>query len=356
MNSSLLSSGAASRDGHAKSIFRLLLALAFIVAVIGCKMNGADGSAISRIAWSSSPGSRSTLVSSPRATTGDSFITEHYATYGTRVAALTPTKFKLPLQAVELANADEYFNPIPFHQFDEDSQTWIMQYGDFSDTISVSPDGEVPHGTYSDFTIFFFSSPSEMGMSSTPGIYADSAPEVVLDLPPGYEEFVSEDEVYISQYTGTEVTTSGKTFYHSRIIDADRGIFQFSLDRLFPRNADGEIPMEVFCFTGDEYKVYAPGIDGVPETYDILDYKDTPGMGINGNNIFTKVPWNGVTISEDAYLVEFTFAWDLDGIIELYDNATPDNKSDDILVLADKFWERLSLSVVQYDEAGELIQ
>lgn len=296
-------------------------------------------------------------MASTRATTGDSFITEHYASYGTLVAALTPTKFKLPLQAVELANADEYFLPIPFHQFDEATQTWIMQYGDFSSAISVSPEGEVPHGTYTDFTVFFFSSPSEMGMSSTPGIYADSAPEVVLDLPAGYEEYITQDDVYLSQYTNSEVTTSGKTFYHERVIDGDQSIFQFSLDRLFPRNGDDQsIGMEVFCFTGDQYKVYAPGVDGVPEVYDILDYKDTPGMGIYGNNIFTKVPWSGVTISDDAHLVEFTFVWDLDGIVELYDKGTPDDVSDDILVLADKFWERLSLGVVQYDETGQLIE
>jgi len=39
-----------------------------------------------------------------------------------------------------------------------------------------------------------------------------------------------------------------------------------------------------------------------------------------------------------------------------YDNNTPDDRSNDIFVVADKFWERLSLGVVQYDEAGQLIE
>jgi len=250
-----------------------------------------------------------------------------------------------------LANVNEYIHPVPFHQFDEENNTWIMQYGDFTTPLAATPEGEIKAGTYSDFMIFFFSGPGVMGMSSTPDVFAESSPVIVVDLPEGYENYVATDVPF--KYDGTStVTPGGNTFYTKKIVDSNNSIFQFSLSELYPKDASGnEMALEVFNFTGTEYKVYAPGIDGVPETYDILDYKDTPGMGILGNNIFTKVPWDGITILPETASVTFTLTWNLDGILELYDNKTSD-VTDDILVLADRFWERLSFSAVQYDING----
>ena len=45
-------------------------------------------------------------------------VTPYYQDYGSLVATVTPSKFKIPLQAVELSNAKQFVYPIPFHQFD----------------------------------------------------------------------------------------------------------------------------------------------------------------------------------------------------------------------------------------------
>jgi len=187
-------------------------------------------------------------------------------------------------------------------------------------------------------------------MSSTPDVFAESSPVIVVDLPDDYKDFIASDVPYT--YNGSSTTPGGNNFYFKKILDSENAVFQFSLNELYPKDASGNVmALEVFNFTGTEYKVYAPGVDGVPVVYDILDYKDTPGMGIIGNNIFTKVPWEGITILPETASVTFTLTWNLDGILELYDNKTLEI-SDDILVLADRFWERLSFSAVQYDAEG----
>lgn len=313
-----------------------------------------DRQVLSRIAWSNAPVGADF---STRAVSGDSFLTPRYANYGTLVATLTPTTFRLPLNAVELANAASYFAPIPFHHFDQDSEEWIVQYGEFGASVTRSADGEVAPGIYTGFTVFFHSEPGEGEFSSTPGIYADFEPQVIVNLPPGYESYLSADVPYVSSYTGTTQTTNGQVLYHAKIVDAAEGIFQFSLNRLFPRDLDGSWnTMDIFCFTGDDYVVYAPGVDGVPDVFDILDYKDTPGMSVSGNMTFTVAPWDGLAVSPDARVVEFVFTWDLDNIVELYDHDTPGHVSDDILVIADKFWERMSMQAVQYDASGNRLE
>ena len=189
-------------------------------------------------------------------------------------------------------------------------------------------------------------------MSSTPDFFAESSPVIIVDMPEGYENYVTADVPF--RYDGISTTTpGGNSFYTKKIINTESAVFQFSLDQLYPKDASGNpLALEIFNFTGTEYRVYVPGEDGVPEIYDILDYKDTPGMGIEGNNIFTKVPWDGIEILPDTASVTFTLTWNLDGILELYDNNTSSNPADDILVLADRFWERLSFSAAQYDADG----
>jgi len=93
----------------------LLVLFLCMLLLIGCDWN--PGSALtSTVAWRSSD--------SPKLTTArnlqepDSLVTPYYQDYGSLVATVTPSKFKIPLQAVELSNERKFVNPIPFHQFD----------------------------------------------------------------------------------------------------------------------------------------------------------------------------------------------------------------------------------------------
>lgn len=348
-----------------RKIIIVLLNVLLFVSLFSCADNGLD-EVSSRITWSSGE-ARSLLIKSPDLTAtakslGDSAVTEYYSDYGELIGTITPTKFKIPLQAVNLCNADGSVNPIPFHQFDEENQIWIMQYADFTSNVVTDP-GEILKEEYTDFLLFFFSDVGSMGMSSTPDVNAVYGNEVVLDLPNEYAgKYPIVDS--IAQYwnwtesENEDLMLDGEPIYETKILDADEAVFQVCLESLMPgqKMVDGYLQrrnMEIFWFNGDEYITY-----DVPEgqdTHKLSDYKTTPGMDINGDGIFTRLPWNGLVISQDAEKVEFELDWDLTDIIEIYDNNTEDH-SDDILVLMDKYWERIQINVTQYDSSGVSIE
>lgn len=61
-------------------------------------------------------------------------------------------------------------------------------------------------------------------------------------------------------------------------------------------------------------------------------------------------PFSGITIPEGARAVKFTLYWDLNNIIERYEGDTTAT-SDDIYIIANKFWERLTLTAeIEYHE------
>lgn len=339
----------------------LLVLFLCMLLLIGCDWN--PGSALtSTVAWRSSD--------SPKLTTArilqepDSLVTPYYQDYGSLVATVTPSKFKIPLQAVELSNERQYVNPIPFHQFDEGNQKWIVQYGDFTENNIASP-GLIPVDTYTDFLFFFFDSAGSMQMSSTPGINALYSNEIVMDLPDTYAGlFPITDQIKrVHRRTNTEgepvyesydLVIDGSTVYETKVVDAQRAIYQVELSDLLPGPITNGViqgkKLTVFWFNGDETVTY-----DVPQGqtwHELFDYKTTPGMGTKGNTVFTRLPWEGVEIHKKADRVAFEIYWDLQDIIEIYDNNTPNILTDDIAVLADTFWERIEISVRQYDKNG----
>ena len=342
---------------------RIVILLCLLSLIISCG-DVDSGEVSSKITWSSG-GSRSLSINSSDSTSaaksiGDSVVTEYYSDYGDLIGTITPTKFKIPLQAVELSNADGYVTPIPFHKFDDENQVWIMQYADFASNVTTEP-GVILKEEYTDFLLFFFSGTGNMGMGSTPGVDAIYSNEVVLDLPDEYAgEYPIEDS--ISQaWNGTgfeDLILGSEPIYETKVIDADGAVYQVCLNLLFPGPMeDGTLQrewMEIFWFKGNEYIIY--DVPDGQESHDLFDYKTTPGMATSGGAYFTRLPWDGVTISQETESIEFELSWDLTDIVEIYDNNTPSDLADDILVLIDKFWERIHINVTQYDSAGILIE
>lgn len=296
----------------------------------------------------------------------DSIVTPFYSDYGHRIATMTPIKFKIPLQAVELSNADRVVNPIPFHRFDEENQKWIMQYGDFTSNMTTEPE-LLPPDKYTDFFLFFFDNAGNMGMSSTPGVDALYTNEIVIDLPDEYAGIYPIEDVIQKGINRSgsndgnlfDLYIDGEPIYTTRVIDPDKAIYQVTLHRLMPCEkkmiGSGTYRLErkiltVFWLNGEEYVTY-----DVPDgllSHQLSDYKTTPGMDIIGNSVYTRLPWDGLEIHQETAQVEFEFFWNLEDIIEMYDNFTPSVLSDDILVLKDKFWERIHMTVRQYDVNG----
>lgn len=279
----------------------------------------------------------------------DSLVTSYYTAYGKLIKTITPLKFKIPLQAVELANSKTVVNPIPFHQFDGKSQKWIMQYGDFTGNITSEPVA-LPLDDYTDFFLFFFEDVGNMGMSSTPGITAPYTNEIEIQLPEEYKD------ANLIKDKKADFLIDGEPVYRTRIINEEEGIYQVPLVELMPWKLEengyekNRKNLNVFWFNGDDYITY--DIPKGQVSHELSDYKNTPGMGINGNSVYTRLPWDGIRINPKALDIEFEIFWDLEDIVELYDNNTESDLTDDILVLADKFWERIHINVRQYDKDG----
>lgn len=339
---------------------------------IGCDgstTNGILSGVNSVITWKSSPTpqQKDVLQSSTNPETAiDSVVSSFYPGFGNLITTITPIKFKIPLQAVELSNQDRVVKPIPFHKFDEEQQKWIMQYGNFTSGITTNPI-DIPVDTYTDFMLFFFENAGKMGMSSTPGVDAFYSNEIIFDLPDEYAGHLGIEDciqkVYVLIDSEGELSNElvdlyidGEPVYTTKIVDSEKATYQVTLAHIMPgenKAFDGSLrrkSMNVFWFNGDKYMTY-----DIPESktfHQLSDYKTTPGMDLITGSTFTRLPWDGVEITLETSRVEFEIVWDLADCIELYDNNTPSILSDDILVLQDKFWERIHINVRQYDSNG----
>jgi len=69
--------------------------------------------------------------------------------------------------------------------------------------------------------------------------------------------------------------------------------------------------------------------------------------GSDTNQYSILVPWEGVTVGSQS--VTFRVALDLTNIIEVYEGPTGDHSddSDDIVILANRFWDRFTLEAVE---------
>ncbi|MCL2212012.1 MAG: hypothetical protein FWB95_08835 [Treponema sp.] len=104
-------------------------------------------------------------------------------------------------------------------------------------------------------------------------------------------------------------------------------------------------------FAGDEYKLVTVGPSSTLTQKDILPHY---GDGINDRLITTGpsytaeafiVPFNPITVPEDASAVTFTISWNMDNMIEMYLPAgKPDNAENYYFVLKNGWWNDLSIS------------
>ena len=106
-------------------------------------------------------------------------------------------------------------------------------------------------------------------------------------------------------------------------------------------------PLVIFAYREEsQYRAILPEVPGHPYQWDSTD-PETLGMpqdwGGGRDRAAIIMPFDGITVPLSATAVRFTLSWDLDGIVEVYDNYTPEDTSDDIIVFARNFWERLSL-------------
>jgi hypothetical protein len=276
-------------------------------------------------------------------------LVDFYDHIGDRVTTLTPSKFRLFIQEIVLYNdstAIELDIPLSEASLTEPSR----HMADFVNDIVLEPSTAVPPGRYTGMFFFFFTGNSDLGIGGTPESpagYVTVAPEVEVDLGANYTSNSG------TSLEDLEHPVSGR--YDRQHLGG--GVYHFVPETLLPSAYSDVLDsylalgenlgaIQMFAYRENtNYRAILPGIVGHPETWDTSD-PDTlglPNYGSNGNSSAIVIPFDGIDIPADADRVRLSVAWDLEGIVEVYDAGTPANYSDDIVVLAKDFWNRFSL-------------
>lgn len=267
-------------------------------------------------------------------------ITNAYSGFGSKIGSYTPTEFSLFIQEIVLYKFNDFELCIELDEplTSESVNNPERHQANFIDDITLTPKNPILSGDYDGMLFFFFSNRAQRLGTNFGDVVNESIVTVTI---PGYENVWADQQNY--QYP------SIKDFSNN-----SDGSLTFGLTHIQPaRYIAGNNPSEFWHF---EYFIYRKGIDsakailpgavGHPDTFSTSD-PEIAGLanhGTEGTNLSALLlPFNGISIPETATSVNFTVSWDLEGIIEVYDNNTPLIKSDDIVILANNFWERFSL-------------
>lgn len=272
-------------------------------------------------------------------------LIEFYDSIGSLVGSYTPVEFRLFIQELVLYNdtsAIELDVPLSEISFTDTTQ----HYADFVNEIAIAPEVEIAQDDYTGLFFFFFSSPGVMGVGGT------------MEEPDGYVRQESRIVVRIPDYGGVwsdefDENPRSDTPLPVRTNYADDFIM-FSPGALQPRYYAERLGLESFgeiaqfaYRVNDEYRAILPGADGHPDIWS-TDEPETLGLpnhGSTGNASAIVMPFDGISVPSETDDVVITIGWDLDGIIEVYDNGTPNYQQDDVAVLARDFWRRFEISV-----------
>ncbi len=334
------------------SVF-MIVSMGIVLVLCGCNMSG---TVAARIAFedrdTTIPRAFSEKADLPPPDETLDPLREFYGSLGNKVDSYTPSEFKLFIQEIVLYNDTTAIQlDEPFTM--ESAMDPSPHYADFVNPIVLEPSTGVPPGTYTGMFFFFFTSGGNVVSSDgNTEVHWEMKPSIIVDLPSEYEG-VWEDHPNDSFPNLYDIEGLGGGQYvfapwvlqpHFWITEADAGKSQ-SVDF---RGDDETIQrIEKFAYLKDsEYRAILPGISGHPEIWDTGDDNtlalSSSEYGSVGNSSALIMPFDGVTITEDAEAVTFRVQWDLDGIVEVYNNSTAE-KSDDIIILAENFWERFSL-------------
>jgi len=261
-------------------------------------------------------------------------LSDFYQNIGDRIGGFTPSSFKLWIQEIVIYNdklSIELDYPLNLSSENDTSK----HYADFTSDYILIPVSTIPRGVFYSGLFFFFLTTDGLMSLDTGGVREIDS-DIVVSLP----EYENE--------------LNGRIGQHIEAIDGD--VFTFNLDMLqpagYPGIVHGYLPgqrisrIEQFIYrTGTEYRAILPGVAGHPEIWSTKDPDgaNLPGNGSIGDASAIFIPFDGVYIPETAKRIRFHIVWELEDIIEIYDNKTPEIFTDDVIVLAENFWERLSI-------------
>lgn len=340
----------------------IVAVVAFVIILPACGpsvLGGASGPSSSRVSFDNRPVDSSRNMTLSRASTPSQIdeslqvITDLYSELGNKVGSYTPSEFKLYIWDIVLyqQNVPAAYIYLDYPLSYETAEKPSFHQANFLSDIDIVAPSDMLPGHYDG--LWFSIRGERKGysngtISDGPSVKFLNESTITVNVP-GYENI----------WSGTTIDLSGVELgIHDTLVNNDDGSITFGLDQLQPSYISGnyeDISLDfhpkienIFYMENIDYHAVLPGEPGNPE---YLDSKiHAKYVGYSGNAVFTSdgdgaifIPFNGVTIPESSYDITFSIVWDLEGIIEVYDNSTPTNKTDDIMVLADRFWERISL-------------
>lgn len=272
-------------------------------------------------------------------------IVDGYAAYGNKIGSYTPTEFSISLNLFHFVKAHLDNMTIPERStsmymavslaegmtYDKRDKPELFT-ANFIDDVSLYPDENFQVQVYDGINIDFQQQRINYSPSTSQNkTYISKSESMITVHIPGYEN-VWPDQSYqnkeelIEQFNDWGYEFDDPDPYD--IIDETRA---------FINNPDGSLSF---------------GLEHLQGSYGLFFdmYSDTIQLVENplGEKDIIVIPFEGLHISKDTSAVTIKVIWDMDNIIELYDNGTPELLRDDILVLASDYWKRLSVEITEH--------
>lgn len=350
-----------------------LLGITILLASCGEMPFYRSGAALGRLtfatgsAGSRSPAGRGSLeVVSPRMLTDPSmsFVDAFYTGYGTLVGTFTPENVVLPISLGEILLFDEgnpfgnIFIRIPPKDALDDPAQFIA---DFASPVAAEFVA-LPRGQYDRLELRLNPGHSlhvGRGYSHQPDYTTWTECSVQVELP-GY----GLDLIDIPSRL-PDAMVGNHDFYYDFSSGWEEGEFDYSAlqEQIF--NPEAGRYFERKRITGDDF-IFTMQYLYPRRIPSVLDYRDVDDAYFAQWHVFTSevnaaryarsgegdysrgtllIPLSPIEIGALEKETTIVLHFDVENLIEVYDNNTPGDKTDDIVVLAKNYWERFSISL-----------
>ena len=317
-----------------KNIVILSAVILTVVLMIGCTEDGGTVGAF--VSWSDAAGrtanSFTRTLSSSDFSEADQTVTDYYNSLGSLVGKYTPMAFKVPLVDVVLLAAE---GEAVIYSALSDTVDEEDLYADFTSGVSATDVKEIPADIYNGFFIVI----DPMNCIAAGGGTEDN--------PAWSFQTIHEIDVKIDGYTETDFNIDTVSDYPERDYIGDN-TFRFSFYELHPDPL--KTPGSNYLFTDNisDTAAVLGGNDGYGDEFNLAALS-------NSNSTYpyfnTDVDVAFLSPSEEIDLtstesLEISVSLDLTDMIEVYDNNTPADTTDDIIVFANDFWGRFTLTYI----------
>ncbi len=332
----------------AKNLSKLLLLILTAGIISGC-----GGTGLTNVTFNAAPNAGKTSGRiAQRTLESRSSISELDAVYGslgTRLSVLTPTSFTLPLGfplltgMIDTGNGEELWD-IPFQSAYNYTDAESLEDSMHVDFVADEPfmiTAETWIGVYDSLVLNIDSCVLETStFTGSETFNLTLEPYITVEIP-GYTvaEWPDIEE--------TDISTGDPTGRYFRQ-NLGGNTFRFMLYELLPDPVDeADVPYGQRSIRIGYYllssQCSAPEIL-VPDWGDSIllsDYGNvSPGIA-NASAPVLYLPMESIAVDEETTI---TFNIDVSDIISVYDSGTTDDKTDDVAILSNGFWDKFSLT------------